>query len=105
MKPSFSPWLPYSVLLVLAAGCYAYIDRDTPFRLGISGPAAIHGLTPNGIVRSLHGDQPAVATVVLRDGSTVDAPVAPGCFVQTGDRVFVSDADGKTPRLVFSVQH
>lgn len=105
MKPSFSPWLPFGALIAIAAALYAFVERDTPLRLSLGASAANDRLTPNGIVRALRGAEPAIATVVLRSGSTVDARVAPGCFVQIGDRVFVRDANENGERLVFAVHH
>ncbi len=105
MKPSFSPWVPYAAFIVIALGWYAYVERDAPTRISLGAALAKYSMTPNGVVRALRGDQPAVATVVFRDGSTIDAPVAPGCFVQIDDRVFVGDADDSGKRLVFAVRH
>ena len=35
MKPSFSSWFSYAALIALAAGAYAYVERDMPLRLAL----------------------------------------------------------------------
>jgi len=48
MKPSFSSWFSYAALIALAAGAYAYVERDMPLRLAPPGTFAKYGMTANG---------------------------------------------------------
>jgi hypothetical protein len=94
MKPKFSPWKPYLAAIALFGAIVAYdMFEKTSF----------HGVEylwqANGVVRSLRGADPVMATIAMDDGSVVEAPVATGCFVQIGDHVLVNIIGGA--KLVF----
>lgn len=102
MKSPFSPWPPYVIMIALCCALAAYVAFERPGRLHV-GPLEWPAAT-NGVVHSLRGDEPVKATVVLDSGPVADAEVAPGCFVQVGDRVFVrasTDASEPGKLLVF----
>jgi len=103
MKSPFSPWLPYFAMIALCAAFALYVALGRPSRIHI-GPL-YWSSTTNAVVRSLRGDEPVTATVVLDSGPETEAEVAPGCFVQVGDRVMVrGSADASEPKklLVFA---
>jgi hypothetical protein len=102
MKSPFSPWAPYVVTIAICCALAAYVAFGRPARLHV-GPLYWPAAT-NGVVRSLRGDEPVMATIVLDSGSVEDGEVAPGCFVQVGDRVLVratTDASEPSRLLVF----
>ncbi|HET7925407.1 MAG TPA: hypothetical protein VFL30_10945 [Rhodanobacteraceae bacterium] len=104
MKSPFSPWTPYVAMIALCAAFALYVGLGQPGRMHI-GPLYWPSTT-NAVVRSLRGDAPVTATVLLDSGSVTDAEVAPGCFVQVGDRVIVrasTDASESKKLLVFPV--
>jgi hypothetical protein len=101
VKSPLSPWLPYFAMIALCCAFGLYIALGRPGRMHI-GPMYLPSKT-NAVVRSLRGDEPVMATVVLDSGLVEDAEVAPGCLVQIGDRVSVRGSPDAKPRrrLVF----